>query len=116
MSFPHFHFTLLQDAAASSDGENDDEPQYRRNVTVARRQQQDERKAASDQSEHEDSTPESDNDHHDEAIQAPVVQPKAVIPSAAPAASDALSKKSLGGRHLAPCSENAQTLTDLACS
>ena len=91
--------TPLQDAAESSDSDEDDEPQYR-SVRPAARRQHDERKATSvsDHSENEDATPSSDHDIQDEPIRAPVVQPKPSISSVAPSASDALSKKSLGGR------------------
>ena len=94
--------TIQDDAAESSDNEIEDRYQYRSHSnaqvgSAARRQQQDERKAASDASEHEDSAPESDHDHHDEPIRAAVVQPKASMPPAVYVASDAVSKKSLGG-------------------
>jgi len=109
------------DAAESSDNESDDGLQYRSHSnaqvgSAARRQQQDERKVASDGSEHEDSAPESDHDHHDEPIRAPVVQPKASMPAAAYVASDALSKKSLGGSLRKSCSHDRQSPSHSLCS
>jgi hypothetical protein len=90
--------TLPQDAAESSESD-DDERRYHRAPSAALRQQKDEHKTASvsDHSESEDAAPESDADVQDEPIRAPAVQSKAPIPSAALSASDALSKKSLGG-------------------
>ena len=91
----------MQDAAESSDSDHDDENRFRSIRSASRRQEQDERETVPEHSDNEDSAPLSDHDHHEEPVRAPVVQPKTLVPSSAPVAADALSKKSLGGRLLA---------------